>query len=151
MNYLDKAIQIATIAHSNQVDKAGKPYILHPLRVMFKMNTETEMIVAVLHDIMEDCKGITAYYLEKEGFAEDIVNTLIVLNRHNYLDYDAYIYEVAKNPIARKVKMADIVDNINVLRLDSVEEKDILRIVKYHKAYNYLKQYHNPKEIVDIV
>ena len=66
MNYLDKAIQIATTAHSNQVDKAGKPYILHPLRVMFKMDTETEMIVAVLHDIMEDCKGITTYYLEKE-------------------------------------------------------------------------------------
>ncbi len=139
MNYLDKAIQIATTAHSNQVDKAGKPYILHPLRVMFKMDTETEMIVAVLHDIMEDCKGITAYYLEKEGFAEDIVNTLIVLNRHNYQDYDAYIYEVAKNPIARKVKMADIVDNINVLRLDSVEEKDLQRIKKYHLAYNYLK------------
>lgn len=139
MNYLDKAIQIATTAHSNQVDKAGKPYILHPLRVMFKMDTETEMIVAVLHDIMEDCKGITTYYLEKEGFAEDIVNTLIVLNRHNYQDYDAYIYEVAKNPIARKVKMADIMDNINVLRLDSVEEKDLQRIKKYHKAYNYLK------------
>ena len=64
---------------------------------------------------------------------------MIVLNRHNYQDYDAYIYEVAKNPIARKVKMADIVDNINVLRLDSVEEKDLQRIKKYHLAYNYLK------------
>lgn len=138
MNYLDKAIQIATTAHSNQVDKAGKPYILHPLKVMFKMDTETEMIIAVLHDIMEDCKGITAYYLEKEGFPEDIVNTLIVLNRHNYQDYDAYIYEVAKNPIARKVKMGDIMDNINVLRLDSVEEVDLQRIKKYHWAYNYL-------------
>lgn len=140
MNYLDKAIQIATTAHANQVDKAGKPYILHPLRVMFKMDTEPEMIVAVLHDIMEDCKGITAYYLEKEGFPEDIVNTLIVLNRHNYQDYDVYIYEVAKNPIARKVKMADIVDNINVLRLDSVGEKDLQRIKKYHNAYNYLNK-----------
>lgn len=139
MNYLDKAIQIASKAHANQIDKAGKPYILHPLRVMFKMDTEPEMIIAVLHDIMEDCKGITAYYLEKEGFTEEIVNTLIVLNRHNYTDYETYIGKVSKNPVARKVKIADIEDNINLLRLESVEENDLQRIKKYHWAYNYLK------------
>lgn len=139
MNYLDKAIQIASKAHANQIDKAGMPYILHPLRVMFKMDTESEMIIAVLHDIMEDCKGITAYFLEKEGFLEEVVNTLIVLNRHNYTDYEAYICAVAKNPVAKKVKLADIEDNINVLRLPSIEEKDLQRIKKYHWAYNYLK------------
>lgn len=106
---------------------------------MFKMDTESEMIIAVLHDIMKDCKGITAYYLKKEGFVEDIVNTLIVLNRHNYIDYEAYICEVAKNLVARKVKMVDIMDNINVLRLDTVDEKDLQRSKKYHWAYNYLK------------
>lgn len=139
MNYLDKAIQTASKAHANQIDKAGMPYILHPLRVMLKMDTESEMIIAVLHDIIEDCKCITAYYLEKEGFSEEVVNTLIVLDRHNYTDYEAYICEVAKNPIARRVKLADIEDNINVLRLNSIEEEDLQRIKKYHWAYNYLK------------
>lgn len=138
MNYLDKAIQIASNVHSNQTDKAGKPYILHPLRVMFKMDTEPEMIVAVLHDIMEDCKGITAYYLEKEGFHEEIVNTLIILNKHNYINYKDYIYAVAKDPIARKVKLVDIEDNIDALRLKTIEDKDLQRIKKYHWAYNYL-------------
>lgn len=139
MNYLNRAIQLASIAHEDQVDKAGKPYILHPLRVMFKMETETEMIVAVFHDIMEDCKEITAYSLEKEGFSKDIVDTLIVLNRHNYANYEEYIYEVAKNPIAKKIKIADIEDNINILRLKYIEDKDLRRIEKYFKAYNYLK------------
>lgn len=63
-----------------------------------------------------------------------------VLNRHNYTDYETYIYEVTKNPIARKVKLADIEDNINVLRLSLIEDKDLQRIKKYHKAYNYLKK-----------
>lgn len=139
MNYLSRAIQLASIAHEDQVDKAGKSYILHPLRVMFKMETETEMIVAVLHDIMEDCKEITAYSLEKEGFSKEVVDTLIVLNRRNYSNYEKYIHEVAKHPIARAVKLADIEDNINILRLKTIEDKDIQRINKYHRAYSYLK------------
>lgn len=139
MNYLNRAIRLASIAHEDQVDKAGKPYILHPLRVMFKMETETEMIVAVFHDIMEDCEEITAYSLEKEGFSKEIVDTLIVLNRHNYANYEEYIHEVAKHPIAKKIKIADIEDNINILRLKYIEDKDLRRIEKYFKAYNYLK------------
>lgn len=139
MNYLNRAIQLASISHEDQVDKAGTPYILHPLRVMFKMETETEMIAAVFHDIMEDCKEITAYSLEKEGFSKEIVDALIVLNRHNYANYEEYIHEVAKNPIAKKIKIADIEDNINILRLKHIEDKDLRRIEKYFKAYNYLK------------
>lgn len=139
MNYLDKAIQIASNAHANQVDKAGMSYILHPLRVMFKMRTEYEMITAVLHDVVEDCRNITAYYLEKQGFTKEIVDTLVVLNRRNYTSYEKYIYEVAKHPIARAVKLADLEDNINILRLKTIADEDVQRIKKYHWAYNYLK------------
>jgi (p)ppGpp synthase/HD superfamily hydrolase len=51
---LDKAILVASTAHQGQIDKAGEPYILHPLRVMFTRRTETERICAVLHDVIED-------------------------------------------------------------------------------------------------
>jgi len=54
MSSLEHAISIAVTAHQDQVDKAGKPYVLHPLRLMFKVQSENEMISAVLHDIVED-------------------------------------------------------------------------------------------------
>lgn len=139
MNNLEKAIAIASEYHAGQVDKAGSPYILHPLRVMFKMRTEYEMTAAVLHDVLEDCRNITAYYLEKQGLSKEVVDTLVILNRRNYTNYEKYIHEVAKHPIARAVKLADLEDNINILRLKKIEDKDIQRIKKYHWAYNYLK------------
>lgn len=135
---LDQAILIATKAHQNQVDKASKPYILHPIRVMMKMENETEQIVAVLHDVLEDCPDYDAESLKQEGFSSKVVEALSVLNRSNYPDYQAYICNVARNPIARVVKIADLEDNINVLRLNTITEKDFERIKKYHWAHFYL-------------
>lgn len=135
---LDKAILIATKAHQNQVDKAGKPYILHPIRVMMKMENETEQIVAILHDVLEDCPDYDEEWLRAEGFSPEVVDALSVLNRNNYPDYQAYICNVARNPIARVVKIADLEDNINVLRLNILKEKDFERIRKYHWAHFYL-------------
>lgn len=135
---LDKAILIATKAHQNQVDKAGKPYILHPIRVMMKMENETEQIVAILHDVLEDCSDYDEESLITEGFSSEVVEALSVLNRNNYPDYQAYIWNVDRNPIARVVKIADLEDNINVLRLNILKEKDFERIKKYHWAHFYL-------------
>ena len=135
---LDKAILIATKAHQNQVDKASKPYILHPIRVMMKMENETEQIVAILHDVLEDCPDYDEESLRTEGFPSEIVEALSVLNRNNYPDYQAYICNVARNPIARVVKIADLEDNINVLRLNILKQKDFERIKKYHWAHFYL-------------
>lgn len=135
---LDKAILIATKAHQNQVDKAGKPYILHPIRVMMKMENEIEQIVAILHDVLEDCPDYDEESLRTEGFSSEVVEALSVLNRNNYPDYQAYICNVARNPIARVVKIADLEDNINVLRLNILKEKDFERIKKYHWAHFYL-------------
>lgn len=135
---LNKAILIAIKAHQNQVDKSGKPYILHPIRVMMKMENETEQIVAVLHDVLEDCPDYDEESLRKEGFSPEVVEALSVLNRNNYPNYQAYICNVARNPIARVVKIADLEDNINVLRLNTITEKDFERIKKYHWAHFYL-------------
>lgn len=135
---LNKAILIATKAHQNQVDKAGKPYILHPIRVMMKMEDETGQIVAVLHDVLEDCPDYDEEFFKQEGFSSEIIEALSVLNRGNYPDYQTYICNVVQNPIARIVKLADLEDNINVLRLNTITEKDLERIKKYHWAHFYL-------------
>ena len=135
---LDQAILIATKAHQNQVDKAGKPYILHPIRVMIKMKDTISQIVAVLHDVLEDCPDYDEGSLRQEGFSSEIIEALSVLNRDNYPDYQTYICNVAKNPIARIVKIADLEDNINILRLNTITDKDFERIKKYHWAHFYL-------------
>ena len=76
MSLLERAIEIAVTAHKEQVDKAGKPYILHPLRLMFKMQTENEMIAAVLHDVVEDTDW-TIEKLEAEGFSAEVITCLL--------------------------------------------------------------------------
>lgn len=78
---LDKAILIATKAHQNQVDKAGKPYILHPIRVMMKMENETEQIVAVLHDVLEDCPDYDEESLRQEGFSSEVVEAPLCIKQ----------------------------------------------------------------------
>lgn len=77
---LEKAIQIAVKAHTGQVDKAGQPYIMHPLRVMFDCETETEMICAVLHDVVED-SDITLEDLRNEGFSDEVVEVIDRLSK----------------------------------------------------------------------
>ena len=79
MSSLERAIEIAVSAHKGQKDKADKPYILHPLRLMFKMNSENEMIAAVLHDVVEDTDW-TIEKLEAEGFNEEVITAVKLIN-----------------------------------------------------------------------
>ena len=107
MPTLEDAISLAMEAHRGQRDKAGAPYILHPLRVMLSMETETEMIVAVLHDVVED-GGITIDDLRKAGYSGEIVNAIDHLTRLDGEEYDQFIDRVKGNPLARKVKIVDL-------------------------------------------
>jgi (p)ppGpp synthase/HD superfamily hydrolase len=134
MTSLEKAIKIALTAHQGQKDKAGAPYILHPLRLMQQMQDETEQIVAVLHDVTEDSR----YSLEsirKEGFSKKIIAALECLTRDDGEPYESYIDRVKLNPLAKKVKLADLKDNMNITRLSNINEKDIERLRKYHLAW----------------
>jgi (p)ppGpp synthase/HD superfamily hydrolase len=132
---LSRAIEIAVSAHAGQTDKAGAPYILHPLRVMLSLEDEAERIVGVLHDLVEDCPGWTFERLTAEGFAPDVIAALrLVTKLSEEEDYTAFIQRCRSNPIARKVKRADILDNLDVRRLGSVTEKDRLRLDKYLHA-----------------
>lgn len=129
----DKAICIAAIAHKGQVDKAGRPYILHPLRVMFMRRDETERICAVLHDVIED-SDITIEYLRKEGFSEAVLCALDALTKRENENYDDFIGRVIENKIACKVKLADLSDNMDLSRISNPTQDDYLRIEKYRKA-----------------
>ena len=132
---LAKAIEIAASAHSMQKDKGGSPYILHPIRVMMSLNTEEEKIVGVLHDVVEDAEEWDFDRLREEGFEEGIISALeSVTKQSDAEDYDAFIERAGRNAIGRNVKIADIKDNLDVTRMGTLEEKDLLRINKYKHA-----------------
>ena len=93
MSDLEKAISIAVTAHRGQRDKAGKPYILHPLRLMQKCATEAEMIVAVLHDVIEDT-DVSIDDLEREGFDTEVLQALLCLTKAKGESYPDFIARV---------------------------------------------------------
>ena len=132
-NLLERAIELAVKHHKGQTDKAGKAYILHPLRLMMAVNTDEEKIVAVLHDIVEDT-DITLEDLRNEGFSNAIVDAIECVTKIDDEDYDAFIKRISKNPLAVKVKLADLEDNMDLSRLPKVTDKDLERVEKYKQA-----------------
>ena len=137
---LQRAIEIALEAHKGALDKGGNPYILHPLRLMLQMDSEEEMIVAILHDVVEDSEKWSFDKLHKEGFSKKIINSLRSVTKENENeDYEKFIDRSVKDKIGRKVKIADISDNLDISRLKEVTDQDILRINKYKKALEKLK------------
>jgi (p)ppGpp synthase/HD superfamily hydrolase len=132
---LERAIEIAVEAHKGVVDKGGNPYVLHPLRMMFAVKTEEEKIVAVLHDVVEDVFGWGFGRLKDEGFSSAVIDALRSVTKITEdEDYDAFIERAMGNPIGRKVKIADIRDNLDVTRIGELAEKDMKRLNKYKKA-----------------
>ena len=135
--YLDRAIELAKQHHEGQTDKAGKPYIEHPLRVMNQVESEEEKIVAVLHDIVEDT-DISLDDLRNEGFSEEVVDAVECLTKQDGENYDSYIERISFNPLAVKIKLADLEDNRDLTRLPEVTDKDLERVEKYDKALEKL-------------
>ena len=137
---LERAIKIAVEAHAGVKDRGGKAYILHPLSVMMRVETDAEKIVAVLHDVIEDTDW-TFDNLSEEGFSEEIIDALkSVTKTSDEEDYDQFVLRAQKNEIGRKVKIADIKENLDVTRLDHLTEKDTARINKYKKALRLLTE-----------
>lgn len=137
MATLERAIAIAVQAHQGQRDKGGAPYILHPLRLMMRMQTEAEMIAAVLHDVIEDTEW-TPDGLRAEGFSAEVVGAIECLTRRADETYDEFIERVKTSPVAWRVKIADLEDNMNIRRIESLTPKDLERLEKYHRAWRAL-------------
>ena len=131
-----KAMLLAYNAHQNQFDKGGVPYIYHPIHIAEQMNTETECLVALLHDIVEDT-NLSFKDLEKEC-PKEVIDILKLLTHNKNIDYLEYIKPIKNNPIARKVKIADLIHNSDKTRLNNITQEDITRINKYKKALEYL-------------
>ena len=136
-NFVEKAIKLALKIHTGQVDKAGKPYILHPLRLMLKFSSDDEMITALMHDVVED-GGITLADLENLGFSKNVVSAIDCLTKRDNESYEAFINRINQNSLAKKIKIEDLKDNMDLTRLDSISNKDIARAQKYHKALSIL-------------
>lgn len=145
---VERAIEISVEAHRNQSDKSGESYVLHPLKLMLEMDTETEMKVAVLHDVAEDSPW-TLEDLRDDGFSTEVVEAVKHLTKAKYLrddelgvdveDYGEFIDRVKENETARKVKLADIEHNMDLTRLDELGEEDVERLESYHEAWKELR------------
>jgi hypothetical protein len=137
---LDKAIQIAATAHAGQKDKSGLPYITHPLRVMANVRGAEAQIVAVLHDVLEDT-STTADDLRREGFSEEVLAALELVTHRPADSYADYVVRCKANPVARQVKLGDLMDNCRLDRTLLRPERvgsDFARIHRYLLSHHFL-------------
>lgn len=133
------AVKISVNAHYGQFDKAGVPYIMHPLRVMGACNTLEEKICGVMHDVIEDT-DITSDQLDHvHHFPSKIITSLGLLTHNKGVPYKDYIRGIKDDDVARIVKIMDLRDNSDLFRLHEVEEKHIILIKKYHWAMKHLR------------
>lgn len=136
---IEVSIALASQLHLGQHDKIGEPYVLHPIRVMLAMCTLVERTVAILHDVIEDT-GETAEGLIKRGYPKRIVQAIEAMSKRKGEDYMQFMARVSNDPIALKVKLADIRDNMSPIRQYSLPPEHRGRLVdKYMKAIKYLQ------------
>ena len=138
MSTLEHAIAIAAKVHAGKVDKAGAPYILHPLRVMLKMATSEERMAAVLHDVVED-SDTTLDDLRNEGFSDAVVDAVDAVTIRTGESYDDFVRRAALNPIGRRVKLADLEDNSDLSRIANPTEEDYERLARYKRAMQSIR------------
>jgi (p)ppGpp synthase/HD superfamily hydrolase len=136
---LEKAIALAVEAHAGQAGKDGRPYILHPLHLMLQMETEVEMMTAVLHDVVEDT-AVTFADLAALGFPEEVLDAVRLLTREEGVSYEAYVAAIKPHPLARRVKLADLEHNMDTRRIPHLQPKDLARLEKYHLAWEMLRE-----------
>lgn len=137
---LNRAIEIAITAHEGQLDTNNdRPYIEHPFRVMNAGHTLPEKIVGILHDVVEDTPW-TLEQLREEGFTPEIVDGVDAMTRRDNETYDEYMLRVKANPIATRVKLNDLTDNMDIRRWNEIPYHELARLQKYLKAYKQLTE-----------
>ena len=136
---VETAFELALKAHKGQVDKAGKAYIMHPVRVASKFTEDHLIIVSLLHDVVEDT-DIQLGQIESM-FGKEIALAVDGLTRRGGESYDDFISRCSRNVLSRRVKIEDLKDNMDLTRLKTVGEKDLARVGKYRKALDYLLKY----------
>ena len=135
---IKKALKICYEAHKDQYDKGGLPYVFHPFHLAEQMQEENEIIVALLHDVLED-SNYTLIDLEEAGFSENIINALKLLTHQKPVPYMEYIKNIKSNPLATKIKLADLKHNSDINRLDTIDDRVMVRLQKYNQAILFLE------------
>lgn len=132
-----KALKLCFEAHKEQVDKAGMPYVFHPFHLAEQMDDEISTVCALLHDVIEDTE-ITLEMLNKMCFPKEVIEVLSLLTHDETVPYMDYIESIKGHPIAKKVKIADLMHNSDPTRLDSLDDRAIERREKYKQALRIL-------------
>lgn len=138
MDIVSIALCIAQQAHEGQTDKAGQPYINHPMHVAAAVESDEEKAVALLHDVVED-SNITLDDLRTQGLPEAVVDAVGAMTKRDGEDYVCYLRRVKDNPIARVVKIADMEHNSDLSRIPNQTAKDRARVDKYKKGLTILR------------
>ena len=133
-----KAAQLSFMAHKDDFDKAGYPYFMHPVTLALQLDDEDSVCVALLHDVVEDHPDVFDFkYFESQGFNEKVIEALKLLTHSKNVDYIDYIKQIKHNEIARKVKIADLMHNLDARRLGGKKPK---KYETYLKALAILKE-----------
>lgn len=132
-----KALKISFEAHKNQTDKSGMPYVYHPFHLAEQMRDECSTCVALLHDVVED-SCFTLNDLVAAGFPDAITEAVGLMTHDKSVPYMDYVAAIKNNPIAWKVKIADLRHNSDLSRLDIIDDKALERVKKYKKAIQLL-------------
>ncbi|MBA2684254.1 MAG: bifunctional (p)ppGpp synthetase/guanosine-3',5'-bis(diphosphate) 3'-pyrophosphohydrolase [Gemmatimonadaceae bacterium] len=140
MHTLERAVQIASEAHAGAVDKAGEPYVRHPLRVMLQVDTPEQRIAAVLHDVVEDTPW-TLDFLRSEGFPPENVGAVDALTKRTGESRLEAAKRAAVDPIARRVKLADDADNLDLERITDPTQRDFDRLLQYREVRALLESH----------
>ena len=133
MSTLERAIEIAATAHAGQVDKAGQPSILPPLRVMLRVAEDHERMAAVLHDVVEDT-SVTLEQLAVEGFPAEVLQAVEALTKRPGESRLEAAARAAVHAVARAVKLADNAENMDLTRIATPTEKDFARLREYEQV-----------------
>lgn len=134
-----KAMKLCFEAHKDQVDKAGLPYVFHPFHLAESMTDENTTVTALLHDVVED----TSYTLEDlrdMGFPSAVLEALALMTHDKAVPYMDYVAAIKSNPVARAVKLADLLHNSDLTRLDRVDARALARAEKYRVAIAMLEE-----------
>ena len=133
-----KACLIMFEAHKDDVDKGGYPYVFHPFYLATQMDDENSVCVALLHDVIEDHGDLYDLgYLRRAGFPDEVLQALALMTHEKDVPYMEYVKKLAKNPIAAKVKLADLKHNSDASRMGGTAPK---KRENYTQAIKYLTE-----------
>ena len=131
------AMKLCFEAHNGQTDKNGIPYVFHPYHLAEQMTDEISTVCALLHDVVEDT-DYTFEDMKEMGFPDEVIAVLKLLTHDGEVPYMEYVRCLSDDPVARRVKLADLAHNSDLTRLDKVDEKALQRVEKYKQATELL-------------